>query len=192
MAVSTQPTSSQPGASGPSAGRSSLVEMQARRCMYLASHFAHRPSLRLCEPVASPTEEVQNAHMSRKPGLVSIGYEGRTAEDLVAALVEARVDIVADIRLTPMSRKPGLSKTKLSQALEAAGVEYVHLRALGNPKENREPFWSGRAAAGVKHFRKLMKAPVPAAALDELALLARTRRVAVLCFEREHERRGRR
>ena len=93
MAVSTQPTSSQPGASGPSAGRSSLVEMQARRCMYLASHFAHRPSLRLCEPVASPTEEVQNAHMSRKPGLVSIGYEGRTAEDLVAALVEARIKI---------------------------------------------------------------------------------------------------
>jgi uncharacterized protein (DUF488 family) len=125
---------------------------------------------------------------TRSVGLVSVGYEGRTARDLVELLVGAGVDLVADVRLTPMSRKPGLSKTKLGRALAEAGVEYVHLRALGNPKENREPFWTGRVAAGVRAFRELMQDPVCSATLDELTELARTRRVAVLCFERDHDR----
>ena len=126
--------------------------------------------------------------MNPGPGLVSVGYEGRSAEDLIAVLLDAGVEVVADIRLNPTSRKPGLSKTKLSAALADAGLEYVHLRALGNPKENRDPFWSGKVATGVRRFRELLQAPEPAASLDELTELAREHRVAVLCFERDHER----
>lgn len=40
------------------------------------------------------------------PGLVSVGYEGRTIEDLVEVLVAQNVQVVADVRLTPLSRKP--------------------------------------------------------------------------------------
>lgn len=123
-----------------------------------------------------------------EPGLVSVGYEGRTVEDLVEVLVAQNVQVVADVRLTPLSRKPGLSKTKLSAALTEAGVEYVHLRPLGNPRENRAPFWSGAVVAGVRRFRELMQEPTSSACLDHLAELARTRRVAVLCFERDHDR----
>lgn len=122
------------------------------------------------------------------PGLVSVGYEGRTVEDLVAVMVAQRVEVVADVRLTPLSRKPGLSKTKLSAALAEAGVEYLHLRPLGNPRENRAPFWSGAVAAGVRKFQQLMQDPTSAACLDDLAALAQTHRVAVLCFERDHDR----
>lgn len=70
--------------------------------------------------------------------LVTVGYEGRTAGELVVTLAEAGVDVLVDVRLTPLSRKPGLSKRQLADALAAAGVEYVHLPALGNPKDNRE------------------------------------------------------
>jgi hypothetical protein len=34
------------------------------------------------------------------------------------------------VRLTPVSRKPGLSKTKLSEALAAVDIGYVHHRAV--------------------------------------------------------------
>jgi hypothetical protein len=33
-----------------------------------------------------------------------------------------------------------MSKRKLAAALGEAGIGYVHLPALGNPKDNREPF----------------------------------------------------
>lgn len=126
--------------------------------------------------------------MSHNPGVVSIGYEGRTAAELIAAVVAAGVDVLIDVRLNPISRKPGLSKTKLAAALNDAGVEYLHVRTLGNPRENRDPFSTGRVAEGVRHFRTLMTAPEPTASLEELALLARSSRVAVLCFERDHDK----
>lgn len=126
--------------------------------------------------------------MDKPPVLVSVGYEGRSAEELVALMVAERVDVVVDVRLNPISRKPGLSKTKLAAELAAAGVGYLHVRALGNPRENRDPFWTGHVNHGVAVFRSLMEMPVASASLDDLARVARESRVALLCFERDHSR----
>ena len=71
---------------------------------------------------------------------MSVGYEGRTVEDLVQRLLAENVQVLVDVRLTPLSRKPGLSKTRLARALKAVGISYVHHRALGNPKDNRAGF----------------------------------------------------
>ncbi len=37
-----------------------------------------------------------------------------------------------------MSRRKGYGKTALNEALGTAGIEYVHMRALGNPKSFRD------------------------------------------------------
>lgn len=75
--------------------------------------------------------------------IVSIGYEGRTIESFVVELQRAGVQTVADVRLNAISRKAGFSKTRLRDALAAVGIDYVHLRSLGNPRENHR---SGTAA----------------------------------------------
>ncbi|MER7721971.1 DUF488 family protein [Streptomyces flaveolus] len=121
-------------------------------------------------------------------GLWSVGYEGRDIGSFVAALVDARIDTVADVRLTPISRKPGFSKTRLSEALNAAGIEYMHLRSLGNPKDNRAPFWEGRLTEGRARFAAMLRSESAVADLSRLADYARTSRVAVLCFEEDAER----
>ena len=69
--------------------------------------------------------------------LVSVGYEDRDFKELLGSLVERRVSVLVDVRLTPLSRKPGLSKRKLESALAEHGIRYIHLPALGNPKDNR-------------------------------------------------------
>lgn len=124
----------------------------------------------------------------REPGLWSAGYEGRSIDSFVAALVDAEIDTVADVRLTPISRKPGFSKTRLRNALASAGIEYTHLRGLGNPKENRAPFWEGRVAEGRATFRGLLRADAAAEDLAGLTERARSSRVAVLCFEQDEQR----
>ncbi|KOG53155.1 hypothetical protein ADK76_29010 [Streptomyces griseoflavus] len=123
-----------------------------------------------------------------KPGVWSVGYEGRTLEAFVAALVNAQIDTVADVRLTPISRKPGFSKTRLRESLSEAGIAYVHLRALGNPKDNRAPFWEGRLAEGRARFRSILRSQAAADDLAGLVDRARTSRVAVLCFEHDEQR----
>jgi uncharacterized protein (DUF488 family) len=129
--------------------------------------------------------------MSRSPaqsGLVSIGYEGRTLDELIDALVAAGVELLVDVRLTPLSRKPGLSRKRLEAALVERGIIYRHVRALGNPKENREPFRRGDLDHGRAVFKKLLAADAASEAVAEIAEAGRRGRVAVLCFERDHDR----
>lgn len=120
-------------------------------------------------------------------GIVSIGYEGRSVEDVVSALRMAGVRTVADVRLNAISRKAGFSKTRLREALALAGIEYRHMRSLGNAKENRPPFLDGRVEEGRRVFRAALGAPDAAASLAELAGLAHEQVVAVLCFEGDLE-----
>ena len=116
---------------------------------------------------------------------VSIGYEGQEQAALVEDLHQRGVQVVADVRLNAISRRPGFSKTSLRTALTGAGIEYRHFRALGNPQDNRAPFHRGDLEHGRAVFARLLDDPAPAAELAELAELARTRKTAVLCVERD-------
>ena len=82
--------------------------------------------------------------------IFTIGYEGATVGEFVDALQKAGVERVIDIRALPLSRRPGFSKTPLRGALAEAGIEYVHLKALGTPADGRAaarggamPTWRG-------------------------------------------------
>src|SRR4051794_20207544 len=65
--------------------------------------------------------------------IFTIGYEGTTIGEFIAALEAAGVERVIDVRALPLSRRPGFSKSPLRAALEEMGIEYLHLKALGTP-----------------------------------------------------------
>src|SRR5690606_31379274 len=67
----------------------------------------------------------------------TIGYQLRDLNEVVARLQEAGVDVLIDVRETAWSYKKGFSKTHLREALEEVGIEYVHARFVGNPKDIR-------------------------------------------------------
>jgi uncharacterized protein (DUF488 family) len=117
-------------------------------------------------------------------GLMTIGYEGRTSGELLSALVQADVTALVDVRLTPLSRKPGLSKRPLANQLEQANIRYVHMPALGNPRENRDAFRQGVTQSRTR-FRALLRTPDAQEALGELRSLVYERRVVLLCFEHD-------
>ncbi|HVU72118.1 MAG TPA: DUF488 domain-containing protein [Mycobacteriales bacterium] len=114
--------------------------------------------------------------------LVTLGYEQRTLTELADALVDAGVEMVVDVRLTPMSRKPGMSKKRISEAVEAVGIEYVHAKALGNPKDNRDGFHRGEPAA-LARYRTVLDSVEASTALDDIADALKTKTVALLCLE---------
>lgn len=116
--------------------------------------------------------------------IVSIGYEGRTLDEFVDALRLHRVDVLIDVRLTPISRKKGFSKTALSEALGAADIEYRHEPELGNPKDNRDAFRRGQRAARTRYARHLSNGANET--FQATVESARGARVALLCFERDH------
>jgi uncharacterized protein (DUF488 family) len=120
-----------------------------------------------------------------RPKLFTMGYEGRSLDELIAELVDAGVERLVDVRELPLSRRPGFSKTALSDALRAAGIEYCHVKALGNPKPNRERYWAGDIEGGADVYRKhLNNGSRPA--LIELAESLDDDAACLLCFERNH------
>ncbi|WP_218061767.1 DUF488 domain-containing protein [Planobispora rosea] len=72
--------------------------------------------------------------------LTGIGYEGCGLGEFIRRLRRENVELLIDVRLNPISRKRGFSKTALSNALADAGIVYEHMRELGNPKWNRAGF----------------------------------------------------
>lgn len=120
--------------------------------------------------------------------VLSVGYEGREIGEFVRDLAARDVTVLADVRLNAVSRRRGFSKTALRTALAEAGIDYVHLRGLGNPRENRESFAAPDPEPGRARFRKRLSLPEVKDDLETLRSLTSTNVVAVLCVERDHRR----
>jgi uncharacterized protein (DUF488 family) len=117
--------------------------------------------------------------------IFTIGYEGATQAELVAALAAAGVERVIDVRAVPMSRKPGFSKNVLAAGLREAGIDYVHLRALGTPPDGREAARKGRLDEMERIYAAQLETPEAAAESARMIALAGERPSALLCFERD-------
>lgn len=111
--------------------------------------------------------------------VVSIGYEGRTVDELVRILREAHVTTLLDLRAVPLSRKPGFSKKALASRLAGEGIAYINLPEAGNPYRTQ----GDRGMCLQLYSMYLRENPsivdLVIAALAEPA-------TAVLCYERQH------
>jgi uncharacterized protein (DUF488 family) len=117
--------------------------------------------------------------------IFTIGYEGATQPELIAALREAGAERLIDVRAVPLSRKPGFSKNVLAAGLREAGIDYVHLKALGTPPAGREAARKGRMADMNRIYAEQLETPEAGAEAGRLVALAEERPSALLCFERD-------
>ena len=117
--------------------------------------------------------------------MFTIGYEGATVSEFLAALRQAGVERVIDVRAVPNSRRPGFSKTPLRNALAEEGIEYVHLRALGTPADGRAAARAGRHDDLVRIYAGQLELPEAIAEGAQMLDLAAEKPSALLCYERD-------
>ena len=77
-----------------------------------------------------------------------------------------------DVRALPLSRRPGFSKSPLRGALEEAGIEYVHLKALGTPADGRTAARAGRHADMARIYAGQLELPEAMAQSAQMLALA--------------------
>ena len=123
--------------------------------------------------------------MTKKMRIFTIGYEGTTVGEFLAALKEAKVERVIDVRAVPNSRRPGFSKNILRNELSEAGIEYVHLRALGTPADGRAAARAGRTDDLRRIYAGQLELPEAIAESAQMLELAKEKPSALLCYERE-------
>ncbi|MFF4777821.1 DUF488 family protein [Microtetraspora fusca] len=122
--------------------------------------------------------------------LTGIGYEGADLDGFIQRLHQEGVTRLVDVRLNPISRKRGFSKTALAAALAGAGIAYEHMRALGNPKWNRAGF--GGSASELRAARLTYAGQMTddgaRQCIERIAEMARRETVAIMCFEADERR----
>lgn len=117
--------------------------------------------------------------------IYTIGYEGSTQAEVIAALAAAGVERVIDVRAVPRSRKPGFSKNVLAAGLKEAGIDYVLLKALGTPPAGREAAHKHRFEEMARIYAVQLDTPEAGAEAARLVDLAGEKPSALLCYERD-------
>jgi uncharacterized protein (DUF488 family) len=120
--------------------------------------------------------------------LATIGYEQKTLPEMIDQLKRAKVEIVVDVRAVAASRRPGFSKTMLATTLASHGIEYLHLRQLGTPKDGRIAARAGRIDDMHAIFEKQLETPAAQLELAHAREIVTARRAALLCFEADAAR----
>ena len=68
----------------------------------------------------------------------TIGHSTRSIDEFIAALAAHGIQLVADVRLLPGSKRyPHFNSDALAAALRSSGIGYVHFRELGGRRKPR-------------------------------------------------------
>lgn len=117
----------------------------------------------------------------------TLGYEKRNIEEFIAVLKEANVQVLVDVRETPWSYKKDFCKTRLKEALVKKGIEYVHVKGLGNPKQLRKS--NTDRGTILNKYRKYLD-ETESGVLELMGIIDHAKKkksnLCLTCYEREH------
>lgn len=115
--------------------------------------------------------------------VVSVGYERRSIHELVDLLRDHDIGVLLDVREVAFSHRPEYRKGALQRALEDAGIRYVHLPVAGNPYRDQKDNLARCLAEYRRHLKR-----TPDVLVVVRGAIAAAGAVAMLCYERAHER----
>ncbi len=120
--------------------------------------------------------------------IYTIGYEGLNQKAFLAWLQRYEINLIADVRQLPLSRKKGFSKTSLNESLAKNNIEYLSFRELGTSKDMRSKLLS---SGDYRNFFKKYKDNLSKKTeqINELCeILNSGKRIALLCFEQDAQK----
>lgn len=115
----------------------------------------------------------------------TIGHSTHTLDEFIVMLKSFQIELVADIRSFPGSRRyPHFNKEALAVSLAENGIEYIHLRELGGRRKTTvDSHNTGWRVAAFRGYADYMETDEFKKAIGELESLAAKKHVAFMCAE---------
>jgi uncharacterized protein (DUF488 family) len=115
----------------------------------------------------------------------TIGHSTRSSDEFIALLTQHGIDLLVDIRTIPKSRRyPHFTQAALAQSLQSAGIEYLHMQALGGLRRAQsDSINTGWRNSSFRGYADYMQTAPFAAALEALLAASRNRHAALMCAE---------
>ena len=123
--------------------------------------------------------------MMKEKVIYTIGHSTHTLEEFVVMLKSFNIELLADIRSFPGSRKfPHFNKENLPASLAEKNIEYIHLKNLGGRRKvNPDSCNTGWRVAAFRGYADYMETENFKKAIEELEKIASQKRVAYMCAE---------
>jgi uncharacterized protein (DUF488 family) len=117
--------------------------------------------------------------------IYTIGHSTHTLEEFSAMLKSFNIELLADIRSFPGSRKfPHFNKENLPASLAENNIEYIHLKNLGGRRKvNPESCNTGWRVAAFRGYADYLETESFKKAIKELEQIASEKRAAYMCAE---------
>ncbi|HEX7360923.1 MAG TPA: DUF488 domain-containing protein [Bryobacteraceae bacterium] len=117
--------------------------------------------------------------------IFTVGHSTHPADEFLRILRVYEIELLADIRTVPRSRKnPQFDQHAFERLLEKERIAYRHLAGLGGlrhaRKDSRNTGWKNASFRGYADY---MQTPEFARALEELIDLAAEQTTAIMCAE---------
>lgn len=115
----------------------------------------------------------------------TIGHSTLAIEDFINLLVRCEIQVLADVRSFPSSRRyPQFNQDNLQSSLAANRIEYVHLPELGGRRRVRPDSinmsWRNESFRGYADYMETRGFEL---GISKLLELAAQRRTAIMCAE---------
>ncbi|MBP7400364.1 MAG: DUF488 domain-containing protein [Chitinophagales bacterium] len=117
--------------------------------------------------------------------IYTIGHSTHSLEEFIAMLQSFNIQVLADIRSLPGSRKfPHFDKENLEKSLPENGIEYMHLADLGGrrkvKKDSKNNRWNNDSFKGYADYMETIEFENAILHLEKIALKKTT---AFMCAE---------
>jgi uncharacterized protein (DUF488 family) len=122
----------------------------------------------------------------RKPPIWTAGHSTRDIADFLKLLAAGKIELLADVRRFPASRRhPQFNQEALTESLAAAGIAYEHFPGLGGRRNQRLPDSPNRAwrVEAFNAYADHLQSAEFQADFDRLLSLAKKHRTAIMCAE---------
>lgn len=116
------------------------------------------------------------------PAVLSIGHSNHSLGTFLELLAGAGVEMIADIRSTPFSRRhPQFDKPALARALAEQGIAYLYLgRELGGRPSDPALF-----REGIADFERMAESPAFQSGITRVKGEAEWLRLCLMCAEKD-------
>ena len=132
----------------------------------------------------TPASTASGDHLTELT-VYSIGHSTRSSEEFVSVLEAYRIEVLADVRRMPGSRRlPQFDATTLSHSLCARDMDYRWISQLGGRRRpHADSSNTGWRHAAFRAYADHMDTEEFADGLFELLMLANGRRTVMMCAE---------
>ncbi len=124
--------------------------------------------------------------MTRLGLIWTVGHSTLSVEEFIALLAPRRIELIADVRRFPASRRhPQFNRDALAAALARSSIDYLHLPQLGGRHEPlADSQNTGWRETGFRGYADHMESQAFSEGMARLCAMVAGKRTAVMCAEK--------